>query len=295
MCRINPRVDFAFKKLFGTESNKDLLIDFINSIVDEKDKVVDLEIKNPYNPQNFRNDKLSILDIKAQDTLGKWYNIEMQIMDQDYFDKRALYYWAKLYTGQLTSGVNYSTLNKTICINILNFICLDDKDYHNIYKLKNTKTNTEYLDHMELHFIELNKYDENLITLLDRWVNFLKKADMYSKDRLPEELKEVESIKKAITILEEMYLSDEERESYEARLKWLRDEEMALLKAERKGMEIGLEKGMEKGMEKGKEEGTKEATILIAKNLLDILDNKTISDKTGLSIKEIETLRAEKL
>ena len=165
MCRINPRVDFAFKKLFGTEENKDLLIDFINSVVTEKDKVKDLEIRNPYNALSFKHDKLSILDIKAQDKSGKWFNIEMQIIDQEYYDKRALYYWSKLYTSQLSSGINYDNLKKTISINILNFNCLDEKDYHNVYKLLNVATHKEMLDQLEIHFIELNKYDEKITSM----------------------------------------------------------------------------------------------------------------------------------
>jgi len=70
MCRINPRVDFVFKKLFGTEENKELLIDFINSVVSKEDKVKSLELQNPYNEKNFKNDKLSVLDIKAKDQIG---------------------------------------------------------------------------------------------------------------------------------------------------------------------------------------------------------------------------------
>ena len=132
---VNPKVDFVFKKLFGTEENKELLIDFVNSIVSEEDRVQDLILRNPYNPKNFAKDKLSILDIKAQDEKGRWYNIEMQMIDQTYYAQRALYYWARLYTGQLTAGINYDGLNKTIGINVLNFNCLEEKEYHNVYKI----------------------------------------------------------------------------------------------------------------------------------------------------------------
>ncbi|OQY08681.1 MAG: transposase [Fusobacteriia bacterium 4572_132] len=271
MCRINPRVDFAFKKLFGVEENKELLVDFINSIVSAEDKVSELTLLNPYNEKNFRNDKLSILDIKAKNINGKIYNIEMQITDQEYYNKRALYYWSRLYSSQLSSGINYDNLEKTIGINILNFNCLDEEKYHNIYKLRNTKTNNEFIDDMEIHFIELEKYDEKISTMLDRWVNFLKKADVYNKNILPKELEEVPTIKKAIDLLNNMNFTDDERESYEARLKWLRDEEMALKTAEKKGME--------------------KEKIKIAKNLLDVLDVNVISQKTGLSIEEIEKLK----
>src|SRR5215470_2279483 len=98
MGKVSPRVDIAFKKIFGVEENKDLL--------------------NPYNPKNFREDKLSILDIKAQGKDGKRFNIEIQITDEADYDKRALYYWAKLYTEQLQATDDYSLLAKAIGIHI---------------------------------------------------------------------------------------------------------------------------------------------------------------------------------
>ncbi|BDU49988.1 Rpn family recombination-promoting nuclease/putative transposase [Haliovirga abyssi] len=280
MCRINPRVDFVFKKLFGSEENKDLLLDFINSVVSEDDRVTELELKNPYNDKNFRNDKLSILDIKAVDQRGRWYNIEMQIIDQEYFDKRALYYWARLYSGQLSTGINYDNLKKTISINILNFKCLDEENYHNIYKIINMESKEEFIDHLEIHFIELEKYNENFSTMLDRWVNFLKRAEKYEENKLPKELAEVSTIKKAVEILEEMSLNKDERESYEARLKWLRDEDAALKKAEKKGRENGKEEGIKEGIEKIAREALKNK-----------LDLKTISKITGLSEEDILRLK----
>ena len=90
MTLLNPRVDLAFKKFFGTEENKDLLISLINSIVAPEDQVVDIEILNPYNSRNFVRDKQSILDIKAKDSLGNYYDIEMQICNEGDYEERAL-------------------------------------------------------------------------------------------------------------------------------------------------------------------------------------------------------------
>ncbi|CAG8849206.1 21475_t:CDS:2, partial [Racocetra persica] len=84
--------NIAFKKLFGVEENKDLLISLVNSIVSEEDQVTELTLLNPYNPKNFLQDKLSILDIKAKNKAGKRFNIEIQISDEADYDKRALYY-----------------------------------------------------------------------------------------------------------------------------------------------------------------------------------------------------------
>ena len=92
MTDINPRIDIAFKKIFGVEENKDLLISLINSIVSEQDQISDVTLLNPYNPTSFKNDKLSILDINAKGVNGKRFNIKIQISDEADYDKRALYY-----------------------------------------------------------------------------------------------------------------------------------------------------------------------------------------------------------
>ena len=92
MCKINPRVDFAFKKLFGSEENKDLLISLINAIVSDEEQVVEVELKNPYNLADYRAGKISILDIKAKAENGRWFNVEMQIREDNNFAKRAIFY-----------------------------------------------------------------------------------------------------------------------------------------------------------------------------------------------------------
>ncbi|GAA5252044.1 Rpn family recombination-promoting nuclease/putative transposase [Candidatus Rickettsia kedanie] len=163
MYRVNPRVDLAFKKIFGVEENKDLLISLINSIVTKEDQVKEVTLLNPYNPKSFLNDKLSVLDIKAKGERGKIFNIEIQVKDEANYDKRALYYWAKLYVGQLKEGSRYSELNKTIGIHILNFTGITNIDkYHNIFRLKEYETGLKYFEDIELHTIELNKFTDNI-------------------------------------------------------------------------------------------------------------------------------------
>ena len=276
MCRINPKVDFAFKKLFGSEENKDLLISFINSILTEQEQVKDITIKNPYNVSNYINGKMSILDIKAVDENGKWYDIEIQVAPQTFYDKRALYYWAKVYSDQLQKKGRYDSLNKTIGINVLDFNYLEGNDYHNMYKLYNSKTGKEFSDILELHFIELKKFDKNLAeirTALDRWVTFLNNAYEYSKNKIPKELEGDKNIKKAIEVLDVMYLNEDERELYELDLKTTLNRLEELYTA--------------------REEGIKQGIKDVAKSLLDILDVDTISLKTGLSKEEILKLKDE--
>jgi len=244
--RISPRIDIAFKKIFGVEENKDLLISLINSIVSQADQVSDVILLNPYNVQNFKTDKLSILDIKAKGIDGKQFNIEIQITDEADYDKRALYYWGKLYTEQLKTSEDYSKLNKTIGIHILNFTSISGTErYHHAFHLVDEATGLRYFKDIELHTIELNKFaknsDDDLNSLvakikdaLDVWIAFLTRNDLLDPANLPKAL-DNPRLKKALTVLEVMNFTTVEREAYEEHLKWFRIEANTLKKAEDKG------------------------------------------------------------
>lgn len=252
MATLTPRIDIAFRKIFGVEENKDLLISFINSVVSEEDQVADVDILNPYNPQNFANDKLSILDVKARGENGKIFNIEIQIANEGDYDKRALFYWAKLYTEQLKSGQNYNKLSKAIGIHILNFSSITGCDkYHNCFHITEKETGKRYFEDLELHTLELDKFESDIDELkdlvgkiksaLDVWLGFLTKHDLVDKNALPPEMNNNE-LKKALGVLEVMNLTQDERYAYEAREKWLRIEANALQKRYEEGKEESIEK-----------------------------------------------------
>ena len=298
MANITPRIDIAFKKIFGVEENKDLLVSLINSIVGEADQVSEVTLLNPYNPKNFKQDKLSILDIKAKGIDGKRFNIEIQISDEADYDKRALYYWAKLYTEQLKSSEDYSTLSKAIGIHILNFTSIPEvKKYHNVFNITEKESGLLYFKDLELHTIELKKFADNpneeLLDIiakvrnsLDMWAAFLTRHDLLKVDNLPQIL-DNDSLKKAINVLDVMNFSDDERDAYEDHLKWLRIEMNTLKKAEAKGKEEGRIEGKAEGIAEGLEKGKLE----IARNLLAKgLDIKLISETTGIPQEEINKL-----
>ena len=294
MERISPRVDLAFKKIFGVEENKDLLISLINSIVGAEDQVSEVTLLNPYNPKNFKTDKLSILDIKATNQDGKRFNIEIQISDEADYDKRALYYWAKIYTEQLKVAEDYSKLSKAIGIHILNFTSIPEvKKYHNVFHITEKETGLLYFKDLELHTIELKKFsdssDEELADIvakvknaLDMWLAFLTRNDLLIADNLPKELNDP-NLKKAINVLSVMNFTPEEREAYEDHLKWLRIEANTIKNYEQRG-EI-------RGREEGKAEGENKKAIEIAKKMLSKNHSiSDISDLTGLSPEEISKL-----
>jgi predicted transposase/invertase (TIGR01784 family) len=288
MIEVIPIVDIAFKKIFGVEENEDLLISLINSIVEIEDQVCEIQILNPYNAQTYKLQRLSILDIKAKNKEGKRFNIEMQIADQGDYDKRALYYWAKLYSAQLKKSFTYKSLSKAIGIHILNFTSIPKlPDYHNVFRITEKKSGAVYFKDLELHTIELKKFNEKeglaetlkkVKSSLDKWLTFLTKYDLLESNNLPEELDEPE-LKKAVRVLEVMNFTEAEIEVYEDHLKWLMTEASALEKAEVKGFEKGIEKGIQ------------QEKIEIAKSMLSKgLDIKLIQELTGLDKQTIENL-----
>lgn len=280
---LNPRMDFVFKKIFGSEKHPRILISFLNAVINPIDLITSVEFNNTEIAKDYIEDKFSRLDIKATTNRGEKINIEIQMKDEYNIIKRSLYYWSKLYEEQLTEGQRYNSLSKTICINILNFKYLNNDRFHNCYRLKEVDTNEELTDIQEIHFIELPKFklladdtDVDTIDMITAWIEFLKDPDSPVIRNL--ELSKAE-IKEAKDELYRLSRDKSEIELYNLREKAFYDEISALAASE--------EKGIKKGIEQGREQGK----IEIAKNLLDILDNETIALKTGLSIVEIEKLR----
>ncbi len=292
--RISPRVDIAFKKIFGVEENKDLLISLINSIVSQADQVSDVTLLNPYNPQSFKTDKLSILDIKAKGIDGKRFNIEIQITDAADYDKRSLYYWSKLYIEQLQTSQGYSKLSKAIGIHILNFTSIPHADkYHNVFHITEKDSGLVYFKDLELHTIELNKFNPNsddqlsdivakVKNSLDVWLAFLTRNDLLDPSNLPKAL-DNPGLKKALTVLDVMNFTHIEREAYEDHLKWLMTEAETLKKAREEGREEGIEIGEARGEEK-------KAMAMAKKMLAKDMFIEEIIEFTGLTLDQVERL-----
>jgi len=233
MCKLNPKIDLVFKKIFGTEQNKNVLKSLINSVLPKDEQIVEVTIKNPYNEQDFIGDKLSVVDIKATDEKGRWYDIEIQVKEQKFYGKRAIFYLSEIYSNQLNEKDSYDKLRKTIIISILDFdYFLNDKRYFRRCCYKDFDTDQLYpeLDFADLYFVELRKFDnelKNIKTTLDRWITFLNKATEYDNENLPNELKDPEIIQ-AMNTIETMSLNAKEREYYESEKKVMRDRDAVM-------------------------------------------------------------------
>ena len=287
---LDPKMDFVFKNIFGTEKNSKILISFLNATLKPKYLITAVEIKNTDINKDYIEDKFSRLDVKATTSNEEIINIEIQLKNEYNMIKRSLYYWSKLYSEQLNEGEDYSILKRTICINILNFKYLKTRKFHSSYRLKEIYSNEELTDFAEIHFIEIPKLEEGTDEkdMLANWIEFLKDPESEKVRSLEMTIVEIRQAKDELI---RMSNDDTQRELYEMRAKTLKDKISALNEAERKEIKKGMEKGIKKGKEEGIKEGEKNKAIEIAKSLLDVLDVETIALKTGLSIDEINELK----
>ena len=289
---LDPKVDFVFKNIFGSPKHPRILISFLNAILKPVNKITSVEIKGTDLEKQFIDDKYSRLDIKAETNNNEIINIEIQLKNEYNMIKRSLYYLSKMYEEQLWEGEDYSKLNRTVCINILNFKYLKTEKFHTGYRLKELETNEELTDVIEMHFIEIPKLPEESDEkdILMAWTEFLRDPESEKVRSIEMSIEEIREAKDELIRLSN---DESQRELYEMRSKILKDKVSALNEAERKGIEKGRKEGIEKGRKEGIEKGIKQRNIEIAKNLLDVLDDETISLKTGLTIEKIQQLRKE--
>jgi predicted transposase/invertase (TIGR01784 family) len=303
MIFINPKIDFAFKKIFGSEDNKDILISFLNAIIYEEQPVIqDLEILNPYLAPKIRGVKDTYLDIKAR-IIDPNHNarsviIEMQVLNVVGFEKRILYNAAKSYSTQLTRGQSYDLLNPVIALTITDFVMFPDLDkVLSKFVLKEKDYLIDYpIYDIELIFVELPKFKKQLAELrfmIDKWLYFLTEAR--SLIQIPEEMAGIPEIKKAFYIANQANLTLDELEDQEKSEIFIQDQRGAVIKGIQQGIEQGIQQGIEQGIQQGIEQGIQQNKVEIAKKMLNLVDDQIICQTTGLSIAEVEALRDSNL
>ena len=295
---LNPKTDFAFKKIFGSAQSHDILLSFLNAILglESPYRLRDLTIVDPYNAPKIKGMKDTYLDVKAEDEQGNSYIIEMQVLNVAGFEKRVLYNACKTYAGQIRQGEDYHLLSEVIAITITDFIMFSSEELPaivNKFKLR-AEAGHVYSDDLEMVFAELPKFDkteEQLETVLDRWFYFLKSAGDLST--IPDALRGEPAIVQAFGIANKCGLSDEELDDQERREIFIQDQRGAITLAEQRGLDRGLERGLEQGIEQGIEQGRQQERLRIARSLLDAIgDNARIADMTGLSQDAVRDLRS---
>ncbi len=253
---ICPTVDFAFKKTFGDQANSVALISLLNAILELAHPITLVTIKNPFNYKDFAEDKPSILDVKATDTQGAIFHIEMQVSTTPGMGQRLAFYACELYAGQLLEGASYTQLRPVYSICLLNdTLWRTDPTSHHRFRLADTQTSRILEPSLEIHLLELPKYtvqesDLAGVTQVARWVFWLCHAQEYEAARLRTLLPQ-EGFQQATRAIETIALKTEDKHMYDTRKKAARDQQALLAGALETGREEGREEGMAKGLAKG--------------------------------------------
>ena len=282
---LDPKNDYAFKRIFGAEKNKDILIHFINDMLgfEGEQKIVTVQFLKTSQDPEIAYKKQSILDVLCTDQLGRQYIVEMQVAKTQGFEKRAQYYAAKAYAGQLNSGDDYHQLKEIIFLAITDFVMFPDKPH---YKSDHVILDKRSYDHdlrdFSFTFLELPKFNKGIDELsnrVEKWAYFFKYAIDTSEQDLARIAGSDEVIERAYEELNRFSWSEVELNTYEDEQKRLRDERAALAQ---KLLEAEA---------RGEARGEAKTCILIAQKLVAAgTPIPLISQCTGLSFAEIEAL-----
>ncbi len=224
--RIDPKIDCVFKALLGSVENRNLLVHFLNAILtrDLSSPITEVEILNPYNDKEFLDDKLSVVDVKAKDSEGRLYQIEIQLLTYRHLPERMVYNWCDIISQQLQSGNDYSLLKPVYSIWLLAENLLPgETDYAHEYKLQNRQGRT-LADLGGIHLLELKKFTaERIETEEQRWLQFFKEGEQLDETALPDWMN-TEEMRQAMKTLK--MFSDKERDyhAYQARQNYLREQ-----------------------------------------------------------------------
>ena len=281
---LDPKNDVAFKKIFGTEKNQDILIHFLNDMLVFKEgkPITKVSFLKTVQDPEIAAKKTSIVDIMCADEVGNQYIVEMQVAEGDGFIKRAQYYAAKAYISQLKVAGKYHTLKEIIFLAITNFIMFPEKkEFKSDHVILDKVTNEHNLKDFSFTFLELTKFEKTkneLTSIIDRWSYFFKNAEDTSEKDLQQIIGRDLIIQRAYEELNKFSWSEEELLSYEAVIKREMDHQAI------------LDKQYNDGKAEGIIEGEFEKAKSIAKDMLkESLDLNLIAKLTKLSIEEIKS------
>lgn len=157
---IRPTVDFAFKKIFGSPQNSEALIGLLNAILDLPNRIESVEVLNPFNYQEFADNKLIVLDVRCRDSAGRWLNVEMQVSAYAGLLERLVYYACSMYVDQLAAGANYALAAPAISICLLSHRLFPGSEQaHHRFAMVDQLSGRKLVNAVEVHTVELTKYN----------------------------------------------------------------------------------------------------------------------------------------
>jgi predicted transposase/invertase (TIGR01784 family) len=277
---VNPFTDFGFKKIFGSEESKPLLISFLNDLLPIKDKIASLEFKNIEKLGLLEEDRRAVFDIYCRDEKDNEFIVELQRAKQEHFQDRAAYYASFLIQDQAKKGRWDFELTPIYFIGILDFSLanFDDDNYLHFGQITDIYSKEVMFTKLNFIYIEMSKFkkqESELANHLEWWLYFLR--ELVTFDEIPNEF-QGDIIEEAFHLAKLANMSYEDRHTYELSLKYYRDFINVLDTAKKDGIELGLELGAEKV-----------AVKLLQKNT----DIEFIVEVTGLSKQTLAKLKAQ--
>ena len=254
---LDPKNDLAFKRVFGSEKNKDILIQFLNDILDHQyiGEIRAITFLPTIQDPEVAANKQSIVDVLCQDQHGVQYIVEMQVTATTGFQKRAQYYASKAYSGQLFAGDDYQKLRDVIFLAITNFTMFpEEAAIKSDHLILNSDTYTHKLQGLRFIFIELPKFTkkiEELTSIRDKWYYYLKYAPSTTPEAYWQLVKDSPALKRAYDELERFSWSAEELTKYDQIIKRDKDNASAWIAHFQKGEEKGRQEGKAAGLEEG--------------------------------------------
>ena len=299
---IDPFTDFGFKWLFGNEKHKNILIAFLNSLLDDlKAPIVNVEFRNLEKLGLQITDRKAVFDIYCTDANNDHFIVELQRSKQKYFKDRSIYYTSFPIQEQAKRGDWDYRLNKVYFVALLEFNMDDDENYIKKVSLYDEYTKKQFYDKLTYYYIETKKFkkkENELSSQLDYWLYILN--NLVELTDIPQKVKDDKTIQDFFDVAEFLKLTKTEQFAYQQDLKARLDyinvmkyaKEIARDEGIKEGREKGLEEGREKGLEEGREKGKREAKLNIAKSLLTSgVDIETIIISTNLTKEDIKNLK----
>ena len=320
---INPFTDFGFKKLFGTEMNKELLISFLNALLEGKEEIDDIKYRNTEHLGAGVKDRKAVFDVYCENASGERFIVEMQKAEQDYFKDRSVFYSTFPIQEQAKRGEWDFQLKSVYTVGILDFVFPNNEYspgcYHHTVKLVDVEDKHVFYNKLTYVYLEMPKFtkkEDELATMFDKWLYVLRNLSRLLER--PAALQE-RVFTRLFEQAEIAKLTKEERDEYAESVKVYRDLINVVNTAERKGkkqgfaegraeglaegiekglaegiekgLAEGIEKGLAEGIEKGLAEGRYAANVDNARKMkADGLPPELVAKYSGLSIDEVEQL-----
>jgi len=268
---LSPKLDIIFKLLFGAEGSIEILTDFLFAVLNlTPDEYDEITISNPFLLQEYKGDKLGILDVKIKLKSKKILNIEIQVDPMPFMESRIVFYVSKLITEQIGESDQYDKIKRVISIIITDHTLIKKSEkFHHKFGLYDKENKVSLTDILEIHTLEIPKarklFDDNE-TPNPKLIDWMKFLDAKTEEELNVLAQKSPVMKKATIRLLELSADEKARQLYEARLKEQRDNQ-------------------------AREKGT---VLAIAKNFLDMgMSVADVSFGTGLSNEEVEAIRIQ--